>query len=289
MIPADFEYLRVDSPEAAVEALVEHGDEAKILAGGHSLLPLMRLRLAYPEVLIDVTRVDSMRGVTDEGDTLLIGACTTHHDVAHDRLIQAHCGILSEATATVGDPQVRHRGTIGGALAHADAAGDLPTVVLALDGQLVAQGPNGSRGIAAADFFVDYLQTVLEPDEVLTGVRVPKLATGGPQGSGWGYHYEKFNRVAQAWAIVASCALVRRDNGTIREARVALTNMGPTPVRATATESALAGAALDAVADAAARAADGTDPPTDLNAKPDYRRHLAQVLTRRALERALGA
>ncbi|MDQ3453666.1 MAG: xanthine dehydrogenase family protein subunit M [Actinomycetota bacterium] len=288
MIPATFDYLRVDSPEAAVAALVEHGDEAKILAGGHSLLPLMRLRLAYPEVLIDVSRVDAMRGVSDEGDTLLIGACTTHHDVAHDPLVRAHCGILSQATATVGDPQVRHRGTIGGALAHADAAGDLPTIVLALDGQLVAQGPNGSRNIAAADFFVDYLQTVLEPDEVLTAVRVPKLATDGGRRSGWGYHYEKFNRVAQAWAIVASCALVRRDNDTIGEARVALTNMGTTPVRATATESALAGAAAAAVADAAALAADGTDPPADLNAKPDYRRHLAQVLTRRALERALG-
>lgn len=281
MIPAAFDYVRVSSVDEAVSALGEHGDEAKVLAGGHSLLPLMKLRLAYPSVLVDVGRVSELQGVREDGDHLVIGAATPHYKVVEDPLVQQHCGILSEATATVGDPQVRHRGTIGGALAHGDAAGDLPAVALALDAELVVRGSGGNRTIAASDFFTDYLETALEPDELLVEVRVPKL------GPGWGFAYEKFSRVAQAWAIVGSCAVVRREAGSIAEARIGLTHMGTTPVRASATEQALAGASgEDALAAAATKAADGTNPPGDLSAQPDYRRHLAQVLTRRALTKA---
>jgi aerobic carbon-monoxide dehydrogenase medium subunit len=282
MIPASFEYVRAESLDHAVEALGEHGDEAKLLAGGHSLLPLMKLRLAAPEVVIDLGRVEELRGVSDAGDHLAIGAMTTHHTVMHDPLVREHCGLLAEVTGMVGDAQVRHRGTIGGALAHGDAAGDLPAVLLALGGSVVAQGPGGRREIAAADLFVDYLTTDLADDEVVVEVRVPKL-----DGS-WGWNYQKFNRVAQAWAIVGSAALVKRSNGTIEEARVGLTHMGTVPLRASATEQALAGAGADAIADAAALAADGTSPPSDLNASPAYRQQLAKVLTRRALEAATG-
>lgn len=283
MIPAAFDYIRAGSVDEAVAALTEHGDEAKLLAGGHSLLPLMKLRLADPAVLVDLGRVDALRGVRDDGDALVVGALTTHHAVVNDPLVREHAPILAEATATVGDPQVRHRGTLGGALAHGDAAGDLPAVALALGAELVAQGPGGRRSIPAADFFLGYLETALADDEVLVEVRVPKL------GDGWSGRYEKFNRVAQAWAVVGSCALVRRDNGRIAEARVGLTNMGTVPVRAVRTEEALAGATADDVAAAAALASEGTEPPGDLNAQPDYRRQLAQVLTRRALEQAISA
>lgn len=281
MIPAPFAYVRAGTIDEAVSALAEHGDEAKVLAGGHSLLPLMKLRLADPAVIVDLGRVDDLRGVSDDGDALVIGSMTTHHAVVHDELVRRHAPILASATATVGDPQVRHRGTLGGALAHGDAAGDLPAVVVAMEAELVAQGPAGRRSIAAADFFVDYLETALADDEVLVEVRVPKM-------DGWVGRYEKFNRVAQAWAIVGSCALVRRENGQIAEARVGLTNMGTTPVRARQVEEALADAS-SGIADAAALAAEGTDPPGDLNAQPDYRRHLARVLTRRALEHATSA
>ncbi len=281
MIPAPFDYVAAGSVDEAVTALAEHGDDAKVLAGGQSLLPLMRLRLAYPAVVVDIGRIPALRGVRDDGDMLAIGAMTTHAQVVADPLVRQHCPVLSQATAQVGDPQVRHRGTLGGALSHGDSAGDLPAVALALDAQLVATGPGGNRAIPADEFFVDYLETALADDEVLTEVRVPKL-------SGWGYRYEKFNRVAQAWAIVGACALVRRDDGAIAEARVALTNMGPVPYRATATEQALAGAAPDAVAAAAESADEGTSPSADLNAQPDYRRHLARVLTRRAVEHAAG-
>jgi carbon-monoxide dehydrogenase medium subunit len=283
VIPAEFDYVRVSSLDEAIEALGHHGDEAKVLAGGHSLIPLMRLRLAYPTALIDIGRVDELQGVREDGDALVVGAATTYDAVVRDPLVARHCGVLAEVVARIGDPQVRHRGTFGGGLAHGDAAGDLPAVVLALDAELVVAGPGGRRTVPASEFFVDYLETALGPDDVLVEVRVPKL------GDGWGHSYQKFNRVAQAWAIVGSCALVRRDNGTIAEARVGLTHMASVPVRATATEQALAGASPDAVADACARAADGTDPPEDLNARADYRRHLATVLTRRAVEAALGA
>ena len=282
MIPAAFEYVRAGSVDEAVAAMAEHGDEAKVLAGGHSLLPMMRLRLAVPEVLVDIGRIDELRGVREDGDHLAIGAATTHHDVVTNDLVRQHCGVLSEVAASIGDPQVRHRGTIGGGIAHGDSAGDLPAVMLALGGEVVVAGPDGRRTIAAADLFTDYLETSIGDDEVMVEVRVPKL------GDGWGWNYQKFGRVAQAWAIVGACAMVKRSNGTIDEARVGLTHMGVVPVRASATEQALAGAPVDTIADAADAAAEGTDPPGDLNADPDFRRHLARVLTKRALQTAAG-
>jgi carbon-monoxide dehydrogenase medium subunit len=284
VIPAKFDYVRPGSLDEAVQALAEGGDDAKIIAGGQSLLPLLRLRLAYPELLVDLAGVDELRGVTDAGDALLIGARTTHYQLIHDPLVAEHCGLLAQATSTVADPAIRHRGTLGGALVHADPAGDLPAVALALEVTLIARGPGGDREIAAADFFVDYLTSSLEPDEILTGVRVPKL------GPGWGYRYEKFHRTAQSWATVGVAALVRRANGSVAEARIGLTNMGPVPVRATAAESAAAGVAAsrDALRAVAAHAAEGTEPPADLHGAPDYRRHLAQVLTGRALAAAAG-
>ena len=283
MIPAQFDYLRAGSVDEAVAALGEHGDDAKVLAGGQSLIPLLRLRLAYPEVLVDVGPVAEMRGVREDGDHLVIGAMTTHYEVIHDPLVRQHAGLIAEATEMVADPAVRHRGTFGGSLAHADPAADLPAVARALDAELVIAGSGGRRTVPASEFFVDYLQTAIQPDEVLVEVRVPKL------GAGWGYRYEKFTRVAQAWAIVAVAAAVRRDNGSIAEARIALSNMGATPVRASGVEEALAGAAPDAIASAAERAAEGTSPPSDLNGKADYREHLARVLTRRAVTAAAGA
>jgi len=284
MIPAKFDYVRPGSVDEAVRALADGGDDAKVIAGGQSLLPLLRLRLAYPELLVDLAGLDELRGVTDAGDSLLIGSRTTHYQLVHDPLVAEHCGLLAQATRTVADPAVRHRGTLGGALAHADPAGDLPAVALALDVTLIARGPGGEREIPAADFFVDYLTTSLEPDEILTAVRVPKL------GAGWGYRYEKFHRTAQSWATVGVAALVRRSNGSVAEARVGLTNMGPVPVRARAVEDAAAGAdaSRDALRAAAARADEGTEPPGDLHGAPDYRRHLARVLTGRALAAAAG-
>lgn len=283
MIPAAFDYARPESVEEALTALAEGGEDAMVLAGGQSLLPLLRLRLAFPGLLVDVGRVPGLRGVREDGGTLVIGAMTTHHDVVHDPLVRRYAGLLSAATASVADPAVRHRGTLGGSLAHADPAGDVPAVVLALDGELVAAGPEGRRTIPAAGFFTDYLQTALRPDELLVEVRLPKL-------EGWGFHYEKFARVAQAWAVVGVAAAVRRDNGRIAEARIGLTNMGPTPLRAPAAEAALAGAdaAPAAVARAAEAAAEGTRPSTDLSATPEYREHLARVLTRRAVLAAAG-
>lgn len=282
MIPADFDYTRVETVDEAVRALGEHGDEAKILAGGHSLIPLLRLRMAFPSVLVDVGRVNEMRGVRDDGDQLVIGAATTHDEVMRDGLVTQHCPVISEVVGHVGDPQVRHRGTFGGGIAHGDSAGDLPALALALDATFVIAGPGGRRNVPASEFFVDYLQTALGDDDVLVEIRVPKL------GSEWGFNYQKFNRVAQAWAIVGSLALVRRSNGTIDEARIGLTHMASVPVRASATEQALSGASADAIGDACDQAADGTSPPEDLNARADYRQHLARVLTRRAVEQALG-
>jgi carbon-monoxide dehydrogenase medium subunit len=285
MIPAKFDYVRPGSLDEAVRALADGGDDAKVIAGGQSLLPLLRLRLAYPELLVDVGSLGELRGVTDAGDALVIGARTTHHQLVHDPLIAEHCGLLAQAASTVADPAVRHRGTLGGSLAHADPAGDLPAVALALEATLIARGPGGEREIAAADFFVDYLTTSLAADEILTAIRVPKL------GPGWGYRYEKFHRTAQSWATVGVAALVRRSNGTVAEARIGLTNMGPVPVRARAAENAAAGvqASRDALRSAAANADEGSDPPADLHGAPDYRRHLARVLTGRALAAAAGA
>ncbi|WP_405741275.1 xanthine dehydrogenase family protein subunit M [Streptomyces sp. NBC_00028] len=282
MIPPAFEYTRPADVDEAVRALADAGEDAKVLAGGQSLLPLLRLRLAFPELVVDVGRIAALRGVREDGDTLVVGAMTTHHDVIRDPLVRRHAGLLAAATATVADPAVRHRGTLGGSLAHADPAGDLPAVVLALDGRLVVQGPGGRRTIPARQFFVDYLQSALEPDELLVEVRLPKT-------DGWGFHYEKFHRVAQAWAIVGVAALVRRDNGRIAEARVGLTNMGTTPLRAAATEEALTGAEdAEAVARAAESAAVATQPSRDTSASPEYRAHLARVLTKRAVLAAAG-
>jgi aerobic carbon-monoxide dehydrogenase medium subunit len=283
MIPSKFDYVRPASLDEATAALAGGGDDAKVIAGGQSLLPLLRLRLANPELLVDVGGLDELRGVRDAGESLLIGARTTHYQLVHDPLIAEHCGLIAAAAATVADPAVRHRGTLGGSLAHGDPAGDLPAVALALDATFVARGPSGEREIAAADFFVDYLTTALEPAEILTGIRVPKLG-------GWGYRYEKFHRTAQAWAIVGVAALARRSNGQVAEARIGLTNMGPVPVRATAAEAAAAGAeaSRNALQAAAANADEGTEPPGDLHGAPDYRRHLARVLTGRALAAAAG-
>ena len=282
MIPASFDYVRAESVDHAVSALAERGDEAKVMAGGQSLLPLLRLRLAFPELVVDVGRIPELRGVREDGDTLVIGAMTTHHDVIHDPLVRRHAGLLASATATVADPAVRHRGTLGGSLSHSDPAADLPAVVLALNGEMVAQGPGGRRTIPARDFFVDYLQSALAPDELLVEVRVPKA-------DGWGFHYEKFHRVAQAYAIVGVAALVRRDDGHIAEARVGLTNMGSTPLRASAAEEALSGAGdAQAVARAVESAAEGTRPSQDMSASPEYREHLARVLTGRAVLVAAG-
>ncbi|MEV0182215.1 xanthine dehydrogenase family protein subunit M [Streptomyces sp. NPDC050625] len=282
MIPPAFDYARPSSVDEAVRTLADAGEDAKVLAGGQSLLPLLRLRLAFPELVVDVGRIPELRGVREDGDTLVIGAMTTHHDVIRDPLVRRHAGLLAAATATVADPAVRHRGTLGGSLAHADPAGDLPAVVLALDAELVAVGPGGRRTIPAGEFFLDYLQSALAPDELLVEVRVPKK-------DGWSFHYEKFHRVAQAWAIVGVAALVRRDDGHIAEARVGLTNMGATPLRAAAAERALAGAGdPQAVARAAEAAAEGTQPSRDVSASPEYRAHLARVLTKRAVLTATG-
>lgn len=282
MIPPAFDYVRPTTVEEAVRALADGGEDAKVLAGGQSLLPLLRMRLAFPELVVDVGRVQELSGVAEDGDTLVIGAMTTHHDVIGDPLVRRHAGLLAAATATVADPAVRHRGTLGGSLAHADPAGDLPAVVLAMDVELVAAGPRGRRVIPAREFFVNYLRSALSPYELLTEVRVPKA-------DGWGFHYEKFQRVAQAWAVVGVAALVRRDDGHIAEARIGLTDMGATPLRAFAAEEALAGAGdAAAVARAAEKAADGTRPPQDTSASPEYRAHLARVLTRRAVLAAAG-
>ncbi|MFB7455447.1 FAD binding domain-containing protein [Streptomyces sp. NPDC088337] len=282
MIPPAFDYARPTSLGEAVRTLADAGEEAKVLAGGQSLLPLLRLRLAFPELVVDIGRIPELRGVREDGGTLAIGALTTHHDVVHDPLVRRHAGLLAQATETVADPAVRHRGTLGGSLAHADPAGDLPAVALALDAELVAEGPGGRRTIPAREFFADYLQTALAPDELLVEVRVPKR-------EGWGYRYEKFHRVAQSWAMVGVAALVRRDDGRIAETRIGLTNMGATPLRAAAAEEALTGAGdADAVARAARSAAEGTRPSRDASASPEYRAHLARVLTKRAVLAAAG-
>lgn len=272
MIPAAFDYQRAGSADEAVSLLAEHGDEAKLLAGGHSLLPLMKLRLATPSLLIDVGRLGDLSYIRDGGDHVAVGALTRHRDVETSALLKAEVPVLAHTAGEVGDPQVRHRGTIGGSIAHGDAASDLPAVVLALGATLVARGPQGERAIEAASFFKGFLETALAPDELLTEIRVPK-------GSATGWSYQKFNRRAQDWAIVGVAAV--RSNGTTG---VALVNMGSTPIRATAVEEALASGAT--AADAARHAAEGTDPPSDLNASAEFRRHLVHVLTRRALQEA---
>jgi carbon-monoxide dehydrogenase medium subunit len=285
MIPPQFEYVRPRTVDDAVTAL-SASDNAKVLAGGQSLLPILRLRLAFPDLVVDLSRTADLHGIREDGDELVIGAMTTHYEVMTSDLVRRHCGLLAEATSTVADPQVRHRGTFGGALAHADPAGDLPSVALALGATVVVAGPGGRRTVSAPEFFVNVFQTALEPEDLLVEVRIPKLGTA----SGWGYRYEKFQRVAQAWAIVAVAALVRQSDGVIADARIGLTNMGVTPLRATATEAALAGAEAQpaVVEQAAARAADGTSPASDISGQADYRQHLARVLTRSAVLAAAG-
>ena len=269
MIPAAFDYARADSADEALSLLAQHGDEAKLLAGGHSLLPLMKLRLATPTVLIDVAPITELSYIRTDGDQVRIGALTRHADVEHSDVLAAEVPLLPYATAQVGDRQVRHRGTIGGSIAHGDAASDLPAAVLALGGSMVVRGPAGERVVSAADFFVGFLETALAPDEVLTEIRVPRMP-----GAGWSY--QKFVKRASDWAIVGA-AVVR--NGTTG---VALVNMGTTPLRASTVESALASGATDA--DAAAHAAEGTAASADNHASVKYREHLARVLVRRGLE-----
>jgi aerobic carbon-monoxide dehydrogenase medium subunit len=273
VIPAPFEYEVADSVDHAIE-LLGSGKEAKLLAGGHSLLPLMRLRFARPDLLVDIGRVSDLSYVREDGDAIAIGALTRYSDLEQDELLRAECPILAEMSGLVGDPQVRHRGTIGGSVAHCDPASDAPTVLLALDAELVAKGPDGERRLPIAESFGGFLQTALDPQEVLTEIRVPKTGAGG-------WSYEKFNRRAQDWATVAVAAV--RMNG---DAHVGLTNMGATALRATGVEEALAGGADPATA--AERAAEGTSPPSDHNGSAEYREHLARVLTQRALEQALS-
>jgi aerobic carbon-monoxide dehydrogenase medium subunit len=271
VIPASFDYVRAGSADEAVALLTEHGDEAKLLAGGHSLLPLMKLRLATPSVLIDIGRVTELSYIEARGDDIAIGALTRHHDVETSSLLKEQVPLLPYTAHQVGDPQVRHRGTLGGTLAHADPASDLPAAVLALGGTLVAQGPHGRREIVASDFLRGFLETALAPDEMLVEIRVPKVPDAG-------WSFQKFNRRAQDWAIVGVAAVL---NG---HAGIALVNMGSTPLRAAGAEEALNRGAT--VADAAAVADEGTDPPGDINATSEYRRHLSTVLVRRALEEA---
>jgi carbon-monoxide dehydrogenase medium subunit len=271
MIPASFDYKRAGSVEEAISLLGEYGDEAKLLAGGHSLLPLMKLRLASPAMVIDIGRLTDLSYIRDSGDHVAIGALTRHRDVEVSDVLREHVPLLAHAASYVGDPQVRHRGTIGGSVSHGDPASDLPAVVLALGATLVVRGPNGERSIPATDFFQGFLETALAPDEVMTEIRVPKVG-----GAGWSF--QKFNRRAQDWAIVGVAAVRNGSTG------IALVNMGSTPIRAAAVEAALAsGASAD---DAAEQAAEGLDPPADLNASPEFRSHLARVLVRRALEEA---
>lgn len=283
MIPAQFDYVAPTSVEDALAALAEHGDDAKIIAGGQSLLPVLRMRLNAPETVIDLGRIDSLRGVRDEGDVLVVGAMTTHHDVLTSDLVKEHAAIVHHAVTELADAQIRHRGTFGGALAHADPAGDMGAPALALGAEFVIAGSEGTRTVPASEFFVDLFETAIGEDEILTEVRIPKH-------TGWGAAYEKFVRIKHQWPIVAVAATVRVEGGTIAEARVGLTNMGNTPLRATAVEEALVGAQAteDGVREAAAKAADGTTPPADLNGDSDYRRHLATVLTRRAVVKAAG-
>ena len=272
MIPAAFDYKRASSAAEAISLVRQYGDEAKFLAGGHSLIPLMKLRLAQPSMLIDIGRITDLSYIKDAGDHIAIGALTRHMDVEKSELVKKHIPLLAHAAGHVGDAQVRHRGTIGGSLAHADSASDLPATTLALGATYVAQGPNGERTIAAKDFYKGFLESALAADEMLTEIRVPKI-------SGGSYGFEKFNRRAQDWAIVGVAAW--RSNGS---SGIALVNMGSTPILAVSASNALNQGA--SIADAAELAAVEAEPQSDLNASSDYRIHLAKVLVRRALENA---
>ena len=279
MIPAEFDYKAASSVDEAIRLLAEGGEDAKLLAGGHSLLPLMKLRLAAPTLLVDLRNVPGLRGVERSNGDWRIGAMTRHADLQ----TSSELGVVARAASLIADQQVRNRGTIGGSLAHGDPASDLPTVVLAMDGRVTLAGRGGAtREVAANELFQDYLTTAVGPEEVLTEIRLPAH-------DGWGWGYEKFARRAEDWAMVGVCALVRKGpGGECEDVKVGLTHMASTPLRATATEDALRGRPLDAgsIARAAEQAAEGTDPPADLNASADYKRHLARVLCRRALEQA---
>jgi carbon-monoxide dehydrogenase medium subunit len=277
MIPAAFDYEVAESAEHAV-ALLGEREGAKLLAGGHSLIPALKLRLARPSVLVDLGRISDLEYVRDDGGHVAIGALTRHRDVRDADLLREHCPIVSDAAGLIGDPQVRHRGTIGGTLAHGDPASDLPAVILALDADLVVRGTEGERTVAARDFFEGVFQTALGPTEMLVEVRVPKLAAS----SGWSYL--KMSRRAQDWATVAVAAVVERTNGSFGKAAIGLVNMGATPLRAGAAEDALVGGA--SLEEAAGAIPEGTDPPSDQMASADFRRHLARVLGRRALQAA---
>ena len=280
MIPAEFDYEAPESLEEAIRMLHENGEDAKLLAGGHSLLPLMKLRLAAPTVLIDLRRIPGLHGIQRENGSWRLGPMTRHADLQDAQEL----GVVARAASLIADQQVRNRGTIGGSLAHGDPASDLPTVLLATEGDVTARGTGGQRTIAAADLFQDFLTTSLTHDEVITEVRLPAM-------DGYGFGYEKFTRRAEDWAMVGICALVKKaDDGSCEDVRIGLTHMASTPLRASAAEEALRGQGLDAesIARAAEQAAEGTEPPGDLNATPEYKRHLARTLTGRALREAAG-
>jgi carbon-monoxide dehydrogenase medium subunit len=278
VIPSAFDYTAPDSLDEALKALADGGEDAKLLAGGHSLIPLMKMRLAAPSLLVDLRKLSDLRGIERSNGGFRIGALTTHAAVSQ----ASELGVAAHAAGQIADQQVRNRGTIGGSLAHGDSASDLPAVLLACDGSVVARGPGGEREIAAADLFQGFLTTALADDEILTEVRLPAM-------DGYGFAYDKFTRRAEDWAMVGVCALVKVSGGQVEDARVSFTNMAAVPIRAQAVESALRGQGVDAIASASEHAAEGTDPPGDLNATPDYKRHLARVLTRRALQKAAGA
>lgn len=281
MIPAAFDYVAPTSVDEALAALAEAGDDAKVLAGGQSLLPILRMRLNAPEKVVDLGRIEELRGIREEGDAIVIGAMAPYSEVVKDPLVRLHAALLAQAVEEVADPQIRHRGTVGGALVHADPAGDVGAPVLALDAELVIRGRGGERTVAASDFFRDLFETAVGEGELLTAIRIPKHTD-------WVSHYEKFVRVSHQWSIVGVAAALRVEGGTIAEARIGLTNMGSTPLRARSVEEALVGRSASDLGDACASAADGTNPPSDLNGDADYRRHLAAVLTRRAVSTALG-
>jgi aerobic carbon-monoxide dehydrogenase medium subunit len=279
MIPAEFEYRAPESLEEAIRELQENGEDAKLLAGGHSLIPLMKLRLAAPSLLVDLRKIPGLHSVVRQNGHWRVGAMTPHAVLEHSPQL----GIVSEVAGTIADPQVRNRGTIGGSLAHGDPASDLPAVMLITEAEVTLQGADGQRTVAAADLFQDYLTTAIGEHEVLTEIRIPAL-------DGYGHSYQKFNRRSEDWAMVGVCAVVKASGGTCEDVRVGLTNMGSVPLRVTAVEEALRGQDLtpENIAAAAELAADATNPPADLNASRDYKRHLARVLCRRALEQAAG-
>lgn len=279
MIPAAFDYTVPDSLEEAIQALTDGGEDAKLLAGGHSLIPLMKLRLAAPSLLIDLRNVPGLHGVERQNGSWRIGALTPHAVLEHT----PELGLVSEVAGTIADPQVRNRGTIGGSLAHGDSASDLPAVMLVCDGTVTLQGPGGQRTVAGSDLFQNYLETAVAADEVLTEVRLDPL-------EGYGFGYQKFNRRSEDWAMVAVSAVVKGSGGTCEDVRVGLTNMGSVPLRASGVEEALRGQSLspENIERAAEQAAEGLDPPADLNASAEYKRHLARVLCKRALQRAAG-